>query len=128
MTGAMHRDGRLKVGWFHQHQIEALDPTDTPLEIIRRADNINVHVVPDQLSRAMKGRISRLPGIDRRAIRTSAYAGSLGMVGIALLLGLALRQVHITNVALVFLTAVLASGGNLPPWVRQDRSRSTCAF
>ena len=33
----MHRDGRVKVGWFHQHQIEALDPTDTPLEIIRRA-------------------------------------------------------------------------------------------
>ena len=28
---------RLKVGWFHQHQIEALDPDDTPLEIIRRA-------------------------------------------------------------------------------------------
>ena len=33
----MHRDRRIKVGWFHQHQIEALDPTDTPLEIIRRA-------------------------------------------------------------------------------------------
>ncbi len=27
----------MKVGWFHQHQIEALDPDDTPLEIIRRA-------------------------------------------------------------------------------------------
>uniref|UniRef100_UPI00286B7EA1 ATP-binding cassette domain-containing protein n=1 Tax=Phenylobacterium sp. TaxID=1871053 RepID=UPI00286B7EA1 len=24
-------------GWFHQHQIEAMDPSDTPLEIIRRA-------------------------------------------------------------------------------------------
>jgi len=34
--GHMHRDRRIKVGWFHQHQIEALDPTDTPLEIIRR--------------------------------------------------------------------------------------------
>jgi ATP-binding cassette subfamily F protein 3 len=34
--GRMHRDRRMKVGWFHQHQIEALDPTDTPLEIIRR--------------------------------------------------------------------------------------------
>ena len=33
----LHRDRRLKVGWFHQHQIEAMDPTDTPLEIIRRA-------------------------------------------------------------------------------------------
>ena len=32
----MHRERRIQVGWFHQHQIEALDPTDTPLEIIRR--------------------------------------------------------------------------------------------
>src|SRR5471032_291534 len=36
-TGTLLRSSRLKVGWFHQHQIEAMDPTDTPLEIIRRA-------------------------------------------------------------------------------------------
>src|SRR6185369_2235121 len=36
-VGHMHRSGKLNVGWFHQHQIEALDPTDTPLSIIRRA-------------------------------------------------------------------------------------------
>ncbi|MFI4949892.1 MAG: ABC-F family ATP-binding cassette domain-containing protein, partial [Caulobacterales bacterium] len=36
-TGRLHRSQRLRVGWFHQHQIEAMDPTDTPLEIIRRA-------------------------------------------------------------------------------------------
>jgi len=36
-AGRMHRSGRMRVGWFHQHQIEAMDPTDTPLEIIRRA-------------------------------------------------------------------------------------------
>ena len=35
-SGKMHRDRRMQVGWFHQHQIEALDPADTPLEIIRR--------------------------------------------------------------------------------------------
>jgi ATP-binding cassette subfamily F protein 3 len=35
--GSMHRDRRLKAGWFHQHQIEALDPLDTPLDIVRRA-------------------------------------------------------------------------------------------
>ena len=34
--GRMHRERRIQVGWFHQHQIEALDPADTPLEIIRR--------------------------------------------------------------------------------------------
>ena len=36
-SGHMHREGRIKVGWFHQHQIEAMDPKDTPLEIARRA-------------------------------------------------------------------------------------------
>ena len=35
-TGELKRSARLKVGWFHQHQIEALDPEDTPLDIIRR--------------------------------------------------------------------------------------------
>ena len=34
--GRMVREGRVQVGWFHQHQIEALDPKDTPLDIIRR--------------------------------------------------------------------------------------------
>ena len=36
-SGDLHRDRRIKVGWFHQHQIEALDPVDTPMDIIRRA-------------------------------------------------------------------------------------------
>jgi len=36
-AGRLHRSGKLKVGWFHQHQIEAMDPTDTPLAIIRQA-------------------------------------------------------------------------------------------
>ncbi|HEX4365299.1 MAG TPA: ABC-F family ATP-binding cassette domain-containing protein [Rhodopila sp.] len=35
-SGHMQRERRIKVGWFHQHQIEALDPNDTPLDIIRR--------------------------------------------------------------------------------------------
>jgi len=35
-TGEMVRSPRLRAGWFHQHQIEALDPNDTPLDIIRR--------------------------------------------------------------------------------------------
>jgi ATP-binding cassette, subfamily F, member 3 len=35
-SGHMQRERRIKVGWFHQHQIEALNPADTPLDIIRR--------------------------------------------------------------------------------------------
>ncbi len=36
-SGEFHRDGKMRVGWFHQHQIEAMDPEDTPLQIIFRA-------------------------------------------------------------------------------------------
>ncbi len=35
-SGLMKREQRIRVGWFHQHQIEALDPDDTPLDILRR--------------------------------------------------------------------------------------------
>ncbi|MBS0410593.1 MAG: ABC-F family ATP-binding cassette domain-containing protein [Proteobacteria bacterium] len=36
-AGHIHRDRRMRVAWFHQHQIEAMDPEDTPLQIMRRA-------------------------------------------------------------------------------------------
>jgi ATP-binding cassette, subfamily F, member 3 len=36
LAGRLQSDGRMRVGWFHQHQIEALDPKDTPLVIMRR--------------------------------------------------------------------------------------------
>ena len=36
LAGQMKREERIRVGWFHQHQIEALDPMDTPLDILRR--------------------------------------------------------------------------------------------
>ncbi len=35
-AGHMQRERRIGVGWFHQHQIEAMDPADTPLDILRR--------------------------------------------------------------------------------------------
>jgi len=36
-TGRVTRSSRMAVGWFHQHQIEALDPEQTPLDIMRDA-------------------------------------------------------------------------------------------
>ncbi|WP_342627323.1 ABC-F family ATP-binding cassette domain-containing protein [Nguyenibacter vanlangensis] len=36
-SGRVTRSARMEVGWFHQHQIEALNPSDTPLDIIRAA-------------------------------------------------------------------------------------------
>jgi len=35
--GRVTRSSRMEVGWFHQHQIEALDPNATPLDIMREA-------------------------------------------------------------------------------------------
>ena len=51
-TGEMRKDRRLKVGWFHQHQIEAMDPDDTPLEIIRRA-------LPESTESARRARLAQ---------------------------------------------------------------------
>ena len=51
-AGLMKREGRIQVGWFHQHQIEALDPEDTPLEIIRRA-------LPDDSESSRRSRLAQ---------------------------------------------------------------------
>ncbi len=51
-TGEFHRDGKMRVGWFHQHQIEAMDPTDTPLEIVRRA-------MPDASESSRRSRLAQ---------------------------------------------------------------------
>jgi two-component system sensor histidine kinase KdpD len=76
-------------------------------EILRRAGDISIHVVPNQLGRAMKG---ERPQPEARApFPAATYVASFGIVVAALLLGLALQRVNITNVALVFLTGILVS-------------------
>jgi ATP-binding cassette, subfamily F, member 3 len=51
-SGRMVRENRIKVGWFHQHQIEALDAADTPLDIIRRA-------MPEDSESARRSRLAQ---------------------------------------------------------------------
>jgi ATP-binding cassette subfamily F protein 3 len=51
-SGRMVRENRIKVGWFHQHQIEALDPDDTPLDIIRRE-------LPEDADAARRSRLAQ---------------------------------------------------------------------
>ncbi len=51
-AGQMKRESRIKVGWFHQHQIEALDPDDTPLDIIRRE-------LPDDSESSRRSRLAQ---------------------------------------------------------------------
>lgn len=48
--GTQWRDRRMNVAWFHQHQIEAMDPEDTPLEMMRRAR-------PDETESKRRGRL-----------------------------------------------------------------------
>jgi two-component system sensor histidine kinase KdpD len=66
----------------------------------------------------MKGAATKpeSPAAPSRALDGRAYAGSLGMVAVALLIGLGLHQLGITNVALVFLTAVLVSAITYGLW------------
>ncbi|HEY2068143.1 MAG TPA: sensor histidine kinase KdpD [Rhizomicrobium sp.] len=79
-------------------------------EILRRAGDISVHVVPEQLTRAMKGPSQpRATPESSRAFDMGAYVGTLGMVAVAVLAGLALQKVGVRSIELVFLTAVLTS-------------------
>jgi ATP-binding cassette, subfamily F, member 3 len=69
MGGQMHRDRRLQVGWFHQHQIEALDPTDTPLEIARRA-------MPDASESSRRSRLAQWGlGFDKQETTVANLSG-----------------------------------------------------
>ncbi|MGD0867528.1 MAG: DUF4118 domain-containing protein, partial [Rhizomicrobium sp.] len=83
-------------------------------EIIRRAGDISVHVVPEERStKAVVDEQSDRVPIARETggwLMPSAYAGSLGFVAVALAVGLVLQQfLAVSNIALVFLTAVLVS-------------------
>ena len=68
-SGEFHRDGKMRVGWFHQHQIEAMDPTDTPLEIIRRA-------MPDASESSRRSRLAQfgLP-FEKQETKVDALSG-----------------------------------------------------
>ena len=68
-SGLMQREHRIKVGWFHQHQIEALDPADTPLDIIRRAR-------PDDSETAHRSRLASFGlGFDKQSTTVENLSG-----------------------------------------------------
>lgn len=89
-------------------------------EIIRRAGDISVHVVPEPRNQAKAETTPKqdLPILSgKRPLAANAYFGSFAMVAIALGIGLLLqREFDITNVALVFLTAVLVSAITYGLW------------
>ena len=68
-AGRLHRSGRMKVGWFHQHQIEALDPDDTPLQIIRRA-------LPEDSEARRRARLAAFGmGVDKAETKVASLSG-----------------------------------------------------
>ena len=90
-------------------------------EIVRRAGEISVHVVPE---RHAKGEIVN-PKQTRPPRDPWAFAGAFGLSAVALLIGLLLRQyLAVSNVALVLLVAVLASAVTYGLWP----SLAACLF
>jgi ATP-binding cassette subfamily F protein 3 len=68
-TGELHRDRKMRVGWFHQHQIEAMDPVDTPLEIIRRA-------MPDSSESSRRSKLAQFGlGFDKQETTVANLSG-----------------------------------------------------
>ena len=68
-NGEIWRDSRLKVGWFHQHQIEALDPQETPIDLMRRA-------LPDEPEARRRARLGHFGfSIDRAETRCGELSG-----------------------------------------------------
>jgi len=68
-TGELHRDRKMRVGWFHQHQIEAMDPDDTPLEIIRRA-------MPDASESSRRSKLAQFGlGFDKQETTVANLSG-----------------------------------------------------
>jgi two-component system sensor histidine kinase KdpD len=84
--------------------------TSTTLEIIRRADDVSIHVVPEPDSATRNDEDQRSFAHLRPSRDARSYFGGLLFALGALGIGLMLRQfLGINNVALVFLTAVLAT-------------------
>jgi ATP-binding cassette subfamily F protein 3 len=68
-SGELHRDRKMRVGWFHQHQIEAMDPVDTPLEIIRRA-------MPDSSESSRRSKLAQFGlGFDKQETTVANLSG-----------------------------------------------------
>jgi ATP-binding cassette subfamily F protein 3 len=85
--GQVHRDRRMKVGWFHQHQIEAMDPEDTPLSIIRRA-------MPEASEAQRRSRLARF-GMTVEKVETSVANLSGGERARLLLNMVAMERPHL---------------------------------
>jgi two-component system, OmpR family, sensor histidine kinase KdpD len=90
---------------------ENLFRPSTPQRLIRRARDINIHVMADRGEREPeRGIRARFEAMRGWRFEPNEYTGTLGIILVAFLVALALREfLGVANIALVFLTAVLAS-------------------
>jgi two-component system sensor histidine kinase KdpD len=85
-------------------------------QLIRHAGDISVHVIAGR-PESTEDRTAGQPAAPRAAFDVRAYLGSLAMVAGALGVGLALQSfLAVSNIALVFLMAVLASAITYGLW------------
>lgn len=69
LAGELTRDGRLRVGWFHQHQIEAMDPEDTPLSILRAK-------LPEASESSLRSRLAQFGlAFEKQDTKTASLSG-----------------------------------------------------
>jgi ATP-binding cassette subfamily F protein 3 len=69
IDGKLLRDRRMKVGWFHQHQVEVLAPDDTPLQIVGRA-------LPGLTEAQRRARLAAFGfGVDRVTTKIESLSG-----------------------------------------------------
>jgi two-component system sensor histidine kinase KdpD len=89
-------------------------------ELIRRAGDLSIHVVPEERSqktKAEKAEDTRGSAAPSEGWKAEPYVGSLGVVAVALAVGLVLQQsLAVSNISLVFLTAVLVSAISYGLW------------
>jgi len=86
-------------------------------EIIRRAGDLSIHVVPEEKSKSKRGEKDEQRATAASPWRADPFIGSLGMVAAAIAIGLILQQsLAVSNIALVFLTAVLVSAISYGLW------------
>ena len=86
-AGEVKRHRGLRVGWFHQHQIEAMDAADTPLTIIRR-------VLPDASEAQRRSRLAQF-GMTAQKVETTVGNLSGGERARLLLNLVAMQKPHL---------------------------------
>ena len=86
-------------------------------EIIRRAGDLSIHVVPEDQSKAKDKDKEETSRAASSSWKAEPFVGSVGVVVVALLIGLVLQQsLAVSNIALVFITGVLVSAITYGRW------------